>query len=179
MQRPNPIESPVDPTMPEAERKPRIALGADQAGYHAKETIKQFLTQAGYQVDDVGTWSEESVDYPVYVRAVGQKVRSGQDQLSILACGTGIGMAITANKIPGIRAAVAHDAMTARLAREYNDANVLALGGRVVNDPGALEIVRDFLSALRRRAPPTAHRRDCGTRPGTGAEVTSATAVRR
>jgi Ribose/Galactose Isomerase len=140
MQRPNPIESPVDLTMPEAERKPRIALGADHAGYHAKETIKQFLTQAGYQADDVGTWSEESVDYPVYVRAVGQKVRSGQDQLSILACGTGIG---------------------------------------VVNDPGALEIVRDFLSALRRRAPPTAHRRDCGTRPGTGAEVTSATAVRR
>ncbi len=121
--------------MPDAERKPRIALGADHAGYHAKETIKQFLTQAGYQVDDVGTWSEESVDYPVYARALAEKVRSGEDQLGILACGTGIGMAITANKIPGIRAAVAHDAMTARLAREHNDANVLALGGRVVERP--------------------------------------------
>jgi ribose 5-phosphate isomerase B len=136
----------VDLIMPDAEPKPRIALGADHAGYHAKETIKQFLTQAGYQVDDVGTWSEESVDYPVYARAVAVKVRSGQDQLGILACGT-IGMAITANKIPGIRAAVARDAMTAKLAREHNDANVLALGGRVVDDPGAIKIVRDFLSA--------------------------------
>lgn len=133
--------------MPDAEPKPRIALEADHAGYHAKETIKQFLMRAGYQVDDVGTWSEESVDYPVYARAVAEKVRSGQDQLGILACGTGIGMAITANKIPGIRAGVAHDAMTARLAREHNDANVLAIGGRVVDDPGAIEIVRDFLSA--------------------------------
>lgn len=133
--------------MPDAEPKPRIALGADHAGYHAKETIRQFLMRAGYQVDDVGTWSEESVDYPVYARAVAEKVRSGQDQLGILACGTGIGMAITANKIPGIRAGVAHDAMTARLAREHNDANVLAIGGRVVDDPGAIEIVRDFLSA--------------------------------
>src|SRR5262249_30618478 len=133
--------------MPDAEPKPRIALEADHAGYHAKETIKQFLMRAGYQVDDVGTWSEESVDYPVYARAVAEKVRSGQDQLGILACGTGIGMAITANKMPGIRAGVAHDAMTARLAREHNDANVLAIGGRVVDDPGAIEIVRDFLSA--------------------------------
>jgi ribose 5-phosphate isomerase B len=96
---------------------------------------------------DVGTWSEESVDYPVFARAVGERVRSGQDQLGILACGTGMGMAITAKKIPGIRAAVAHEAMTARLACEHNDANVLALGGRVVDDPGAIEIVRDFLSA--------------------------------
>jgi ribose 5-phosphate isomerase B len=86
-------------------------------------------------------------------------------------------MAITANKIPGIRAAVAHDAMTARLARDHNDANVLALGGRVVDDPGAIEIVRDFLNAC--FAGPAAHRRDCGTRPGTGAEVTSAMAVQR
>ncbi len=133
--------------MPEAEAKPRIALGADHAGYHAKETVKKFLEQAGYEVDDVGTWSEESVDYPLFARAVAQRVASGQDQLGILACGTGIGMAITANKIPGIRAAVAHDAMTARLAREHNDANVLTLGGRVVNDAMAIEIVRDFLNA--------------------------------
>ncbi len=133
--------------MPEAEAKPRIALGADHAGYHAKETVKKFLEQAGYEVDDVGTWSEESVDYPLFARAVAQRVASGRDQLGILACGTGMGMAITANKIPGIRAAVAHDAMTARLAREHNDANVLTLGGRVVNDAMAIEIVRDFLNA--------------------------------
>jgi len=133
--------------MPEAEPKPRIALGADHAGYHAKETVKKFLEQAGYEVDDVGTWSEESVDYPLFARQVAERVASGQDQLGILACGTGMGMAITANKIPGIRAAVAHDSTTARLAREHNDANVLTLGGRVVDDAAAVEIVRNFLEA--------------------------------
>lgn len=133
--------------MPDAAPKPRIALGADHAGFHVKEKIKKFLEVSGYPVDDVGTWSEESVDYPDYARAVAEKVAAGADQLGILACGTGIGMAITANKVPGIRAAVAHDAMTARLAREHNDANVLTLGGRVVNDAQAIEIVRDFLEA--------------------------------
>ncbi len=132
--------------MPDAP-KPRIALGADHAGYHVKETVKKFLESAGYLVDDVGTWSEESVDYPDYARAVGEKVAAGQDQFGILACGTGIGVAIAANKVPGIRAAVAHDAMTARLAREHNDANVLTLGGRVVDEAQAIEIVRDFLNA--------------------------------
>ena len=127
--------------------KPRIALGADHAGFHIKETIKKFLETSAYPVDDVGTWSEEAVDYPDYARAVAEKVAAGEDQMGILACGTGIGMAITANKVPGIRAAVAHDAMTARLAREHNDANVLTLGGRVVDDTRALEIVREFLSA--------------------------------
>ncbi len=132
--------------MPDAP-KPRIALGADHAGFHVKETIKKFLEASGYPVEDVGTWSEESVDYPDYARAVAEKVAAGENQLGILACGTGIGMAIAANKVPGIRAAVAHDAMTARLAREHNDANVLTLGGRVVDDARAIEIVRDFLSA--------------------------------
>lgn len=133
--------------MPDAAPKPRIALGADHAGYHVKENIKKFLEAAGYPVEDLGTWSEESVDYPDYARAVAEKVAAGTDQLGILACGTGIGMAITANKVPGIRAAVAHDAMTARLAREHNDANVLTLGGRVVDDAQAIEIVRNFLDA--------------------------------
>jgi len=127
--------------------KPRIAIGADHAGFPVKESIKKFLEQAGYVVDDVGTWSEESVDYPNYARAVGERVASGRSDLGILACGTGIGMSIAANKVPGVRAALAHDAMTARLAREHNNANVLALGGRVVEDAKAIEIVRDFLSA--------------------------------
>ncbi len=133
--------------MPDAAPKPRIALGADHAGFHVKETIKKFLEASGYAVDDLGTWSEESVDYPDYARAVAERVAAGEDQMGILACGTGIGMAITANKVPGIRAGVAHDAMTARLAREHNDANVLTLGGRVVDDAQAIEIVRDFLEA--------------------------------
>ena len=133
--------------VPDAAPKPRIALGADHAGFHVKETIKKFLEASGYAVDDLGTWSEESVDYPDYARAVAERVAVGEDQMGILACGTGIGMAITANKVPGIRAGVAHDAMTARLAREHNDANVLTLGGRVVDDAQAIEIVRDFLEA--------------------------------
>ncbi len=128
-------------------QKPRIAIGADHAGFHIKETIKKFLDAAGYPVDDVGTWSEESVDYPDYARQVAERVAAGKDNLGILACGTGIGMAITANKVEGIRAAVAHDAMTARLAREHNDANVLTLGGRVLDDAKALEVVRNFLEA--------------------------------
>src|SRR5207302_8517973 len=127
--------------------KPRIVIGADHAGYHAKENIKKYLEQAGYAVDDVGTWSEESVDYPDFARAVSERVISGQDQLGILACATGIGMSIAANKVPGIRAALAHDAMTARLAREHNNANVLAIGGRVPDDAEATEIGRDFLNA--------------------------------
>ena len=133
--------------MPDAAPKLRIALGADHAGFHVKETIKKFLEASGYAVDDLGTWSEESVDYPDYARAVAERVAAGEDQMGILACGTGIGMAITANKVPGIRAGVAHDAMTARLAREHNDANVLTLGGRLVDDAQAIEIVRDFLEA--------------------------------
>jgi len=133
--------------VPEAAPKPPIALGADHAGFHVKETIKKFLQSAGYPVDDLGTWSEESVDYPDYARAVAEKVAAGKDPIGILVCATGIGMAIAANKVPGIRAAVAHDAMTARLAREHNDANVLTLGGRVVDDAQAIEIARDFLEA--------------------------------
>ncbi len=133
--------------MADSAQKPRIAIGADHAGFHAKENIKKFLEQSGYEVDDVGTWSEESVDYPQYARAVAERVAGAQDQLGILACATGIGMSITANKVPGIRAALAHDPMTARMAREHNDANVLTLGGRVVDDAQAVEIVRDFLNA--------------------------------
>jgi ribose 5-phosphate isomerase B len=133
--------------MPDETAKPRIALGADHAGYHEKESVKKYLEESGYPVDDLGTWSEESVDYPDYAKAVAERVAAGQDQFGILICGTGIGMAITANKIPGIRAALAHDVTTARLAREHNDANVLTLGGRVVGDAEALDIVKRFLTA--------------------------------
>jgi ribose 5-phosphate isomerase B len=125
--------------------KPRIALGADHAGFHTKEIIRGYLEGQGYTVNDVGTWSEESVDYPDYARKVGDEVAQGQAQVGVLVCGTGIGMAIAANKVAGVRAATAHDAMTARLAREHNDANVLTLGGRVVDSDQALEIVREFL----------------------------------
>jgi ribose 5-phosphate isomerase B len=132
--------------MPELSQKPRIALGADHAGYHIKETIRQFLENAGYPVDDLGTWSEESVDYPDYGKAVADRVAAHQDLYGIAVCGTGMGISIAANKVPGIRAAVAHNVDTARLAREHNDANVLAMGGRVVNGTEAVEMVQAFLS---------------------------------
>jgi ribose 5-phosphate isomerase B len=127
--------------------KPRIALGADHAGFLAKESIKRYLESAGYSVSDEGTWSEESVDYPDFAIKVARHVQQGQDDLGILICGTGIGMAIAANKIGGVRAAVAHDALTARLSREHNDANVLALGARVLNEHQIIEVAASFLSA--------------------------------
>ena len=132
--------------MPELSPKPRIALGADHAGYHVKEAIRQFLENAGYPVDDLGTWSEESVDYPDYGKAVADRVVAHQDVYGIAVCGTGMGIAIAANKVPGIRAAVAHNVDAARLAREHNDANVLAMGGRVVSGIEAIEMVQTFLS---------------------------------
>jgi ribose 5-phosphate isomerase B len=133
--------------MQESPSKLSIALGADHAGYHVKETIKEYLREAGYECEDLGTCSDESVDYPDFARAVAQRVAAGQCQLGILACGTGIGMSIAANKVPGIRAATAHDPMTARLSREHNDANVLTLGGRVLDDVAAIAVVREFLAA--------------------------------
>ncbi len=126
--------------------KPRIVIGSDHAGFSVKEAIRKFLETAGYAVDDQGTWSEESVDYPDYGKAVGERVVSRQADLGIAVCGTGIGISIAANKVPGVRAAVAHDVMTARLAREHNDANVLALGGRVVTGEAAIEMVQVFLT---------------------------------
>ena len=133
--------------MADSSSKPRIALGADHAGFRAKETIKKYLEGAGYGVDDVGTHSEESVDYPDFARAVAERVASGKDPLGIVVCATGIGVSIAANKVAGIRAALAHDSLTARRAREHNDANVLALGGKVVGDDEAIAIVQEFLSA--------------------------------
>lgn len=127
--------------------KPRIAIGSDHAGFHIKEIIRQHLESTGYAVSDLGTSSEESVDYPDYGKAVGEHVISRQADLGIAVCGTGIGISIAANKIPGIRAAVAHDVNTARLAREHNDANILALGGRIVTGEAAIEMVEVFLSA--------------------------------
>jgi len=125
----------------------RIAIGADHAGFQVKERIKQFLENAGHAVEDVGTESEESVDYPEFARAVAEKVAGGLAQVGVLVCGTGMGMAIAANKVPGIRAAVVHDKVTARAAREHNDANVLTLGGRLIEPGLAVEIVKEFLDA--------------------------------
>jgi len=133
--------------MPDSAAKLRIVLGADHAGFPVKESIREFLEKEGYPLEDLGTWSEESVDYPDYAKGVGERVANRQADYGIAVCGTGIGMAMAANKVPGVRAAVAHDINTARLAREHNDANVMTLGGRVVNGKEAIEMVQAFLSA--------------------------------
>jgi ribose 5-phosphate isomerase B len=132
--------------MSESPAKPRIAIGSDHAGFLVKESIRKYLEAAGYAVDDQGTSSEASVDYPDYGKAVGERVASKQADLGIAVCGSGIGISIAANKVPGIRAALAHDVITARLAREHNDANVLALGGRLVTPEVALAMVQNFLA---------------------------------
>jgi ribose 5-phosphate isomerase B len=127
--------------------KPRMVLGSDHAGFRAKKTIKKYLEGAGYTVEDLGTHSEESVDYPDFAKAVGERVAAANGALGVLVCGTGIGVSIAANKVEGIRAALAHDSLTARRAREHNDANVIALGGKVVGEDEAIAIVQEFLSA--------------------------------
>ena len=132
--------------MSDPDTKPRIALGADHAGFHLKEIVKNFLLEAGYPCDDMGTSSEESVDYPDFARAVAEAVSEHKDAIGILVCGTGIGMAIAADKVPGVRAANAFDETTARLSREHNNANILTLGARIVEDARALDIVRTFLA---------------------------------
>ncbi|MDI3316819.1 MAG: ribose 5-phosphate isomerase B [Bacillota bacterium] len=125
----------------------KVALGADHGGFRLKEAVRHWLEQAGHQVVDFGTDSEEACDYPDIARPVAEAVARGQVDRAVLVCGTGIGMSITANKVPGVRAALCHDAYTARLSREHNDANVLCLGGRVLGPGVAEEIVGIWMSA--------------------------------
>jgi ribose 5-phosphate isomerase B len=123
----------------------RIAIGADHAGFGLKETVKRLLVDLGHEVEDVGTDSDASVDYPDFARQVGERVASGTADRGVLVCGTGIGMAMAANKLAGVRAAPVTDLETARLSRAHNDANVLALGARTTPAERALDLVRTFL----------------------------------
>ncbi len=123
----------------------RIAVGADHAGWPLKEPLANFLIDQGWDVEDFGTFGPESVDYPDYAEKVAQAVAQGQVERGLLVCGTGLGMCIAANKVPGVRAAVAHDVVSARLARQHNDANILTMGGRLIALPLAQEILQVFL----------------------------------
>lgn len=125
----------------------KIALGADHAGYQLKDRIKQHLQQKGIEIHDEGTNSPESVDYPDFARPVGQVVSQRRVDLGILVCGSGIGMAIAANKVEGVRAANVSSEYEAQMSREHNDANVLALGARILNADQALAIVDTWLAA--------------------------------
>ena len=125
----------------------KLAIGCDHGGFELKEEILKFLkTVANIQVSDLGPAGKESVDYPDYGAAVGRKVASGEAELGIVVCGTGIGISIAANKVPGIRAALVHDVTSARLAREHNHANILVLGAGLIGENLALEIVQSWLS---------------------------------
>lgn len=124
----------------------KIALGADHAGYELKDKIKLHLQQKGIDVRDEGTSSPESVDYPDFARAVAHDVSEQRADLGILVCGSGIGMAITANKVDGIRAANVSTEYEAQMSREHNNANVLALGARILNPDQAIGIVDKWLA---------------------------------
>ena len=125
----------------------KIALGADHAGFEEKEKLKKTLDELGVEYEDVGTFSTDSVDYPDYAQKVGEKVESGEAEQGILVCGSGIGVAIAANKMHGIRAAQAWNEETARLARQHNNANVLTIGARVVPEGEIPKIVRAWFEA--------------------------------
>lgn len=122
-----------------------IGLGCDHGGLELKNTVIDYLKAQGIEYKDYGTYTDESCDYPVYGKAVAKAVASGECEKGIIICGTGIGISITANKIKGIRAALCHDVFSAKATREHNDANILAMGARVIGPGLAIEIVKAFL----------------------------------
>jgi RpiB/LacA/LacB family sugar-phosphate isomerase len=125
----------------------KIALGADHAGFALKERVKALLAELNHETLDVGTCSTEPVDYPDFAEMVGLAVRDGKVGRGILVCGSGIGASVAVNKIPGVRAGLCHDHYSAHQGVEHDDMNVLVMGGRVIGESVALELVRAFLEA--------------------------------
>ena len=123
----------------------RIIIGSDHAGFALKESVKGFLSASGFRVFDAGTHRDESVDYPDYGVLAAGRVSSGEFEKGILVCGSGVGMAIVANKFPGIRAALCLDEETARLSRQHNDSNILVLAGRKTEAAAAERIIKTWL----------------------------------
>src|SRR5581483_12150155 len=124
-----------------------VAVAADHGGYELKTVLLPELRALGFEVLDLGTHNADSVDYPNFANALAQAIEDGRAQRGVLICGTGIGMSMAANRFRHLRCALAHDATTARLARQHNDANVLALGGRVIGAEVAKDCVRAFFTA--------------------------------
>jgi len=122
-----------------------IALGSDQGGFGLKQEVIKHLQEKGLEYKDYGSYDEKSCDYPVYAKKVANAIVSGECDKGILICGTGIGISIAANKVKGIRAALCHDTFSAQATREHNDANILAMGARVIGPGHALKIVDTFL----------------------------------
>lgn len=123
----------------------KIAIASDHGGFALKEKIKEHLLKRGFSVEDLGTYSEESVDYPVYGKACGEAVASGKANLGVVICGTGIGISIAANKIKGIRCGLCTSVEMAHLTKQHNNANILALGGRTTGVDLAVKIVDEWL----------------------------------
>ena len=122
-----------------------IVIASDHAGYELKECLKRELSEMGFEVMDLGTDSEDSVDYPDFGHAAAEAIADGQVDCGVIVCGTGIGISIAANRHPGVRAALCHDAEMAKLSREHNDANLLALGGRTTELGVARACLKSFL----------------------------------
>ncbi len=125
----------------------RLAIGSDHAGFALKEVLALHLSDAGHEVVDLGTHSDDRVDYPDFGAAVGRAVAAADVELGVCVCGTGIGIAIAANKIRGVRAATVHDVTSARLAKEHNDANVICVGERLIGAAVAVDAIDAFLAA--------------------------------
>ena len=125
----------------------KIAIGCDHGGFQLKGEIISYLKEEGYEVQDFGTYSEESCDYPDYAVKVAESVAAKENELGIIICGTGIGVSIVANKVPGIRAALCSDTFSAHATRQHNNANILTMGQRVVGPGLALDIVKTFLTS--------------------------------
>ena len=134
--------------MSELRNRETIAIAADHGGFELKATLVAFLRERGIEVEDLGTDGPGSVDYPDFAEAVVEALLAGRAQRGILLCGSGIGMSIAANRHKGIRAALCHDGLTARLARQHNDANILVLGGRLLGAEAAKDCLVNFLTTL-------------------------------
>jgi ribose 5-phosphate isomerase B len=124
----------------------KIAMGSDHAGVHLKEALKQRLTELGHEVRDFGSFDETPVDYPDYVLQVAEAVAKGEAELGVFPCGSGLGPAIAANRVPGIRAVTVHDVFSARSSRRDNNANVLCMGERVIGVGAALEVLNAWIA---------------------------------
>ncbi len=122
-----------------------LIIGCDHAALQLKETVKTFLEANALNVTDVGTHSEDSVDYPEFAQKVASKISNGDFKHGILICGTGLGMSMAANKYPHVRAALCNDLFSAKMSKQHNNANILVMGGRIIGDILALEIVKTWL----------------------------------
>ncbi|EAX92524.1 ribose 5-phosphate isomerase B family protein [Trichomonas vaginalis G3] len=124
----------------------KIVVGCDHGGFALKQTVIDTVKSLGHEVIDVGTNSTESVDYPDFAQAAAKEIESGNAQLGVLICGTGIGISIAANKCKGIRCALCHEHLTAQLCRQHNNANIVAMGARIIGPETAIDIVKTFLT---------------------------------